>query len=92
MDVAAQLLQLESKHRSASASAAAAKAHYLSLHGKPGSATSLARAIAKWEDYESRKRIIAARIAVIEELLPNDRHLEIGSRIGVPSIAQHPST
>jgi hypothetical protein len=92
MDVKAQLLLLESKHRSTCASAAAAKAHYLSLHGKLGSASSLARAKAKWEDYEARKRIIAARIAVIKGLLPIERPLEIRSRAPAPSIAQNHST
>ena len=69
MDIEAQLRKLESRYRVALSGAVAAKAHYLALRSEPSSARrDVEQAETQWKTFESRKRVLAARMGEIEEL------------------------
>jgi hypothetical protein len=67
MDIEARIRKLEVRYRAALSAAVAAKAHYLSLAGE-ASSTPLAIEHARlhWQQFESRKKLIAARMDEVE--------------------------
>lgn len=69
MDIENRLRKLESRYRALLSATVAAKAHYLALAGEPGTTpTALARAKSNWQQLDSSKRAITARMGEIEEL------------------------
>ena len=69
MDIEVRLRKLEFRYRALLSATVAAKANYLALAGEP-SATPVAieRAKALWQQFDSRKRTIAAQMGELEEL------------------------
>jgi hypothetical protein len=69
MDIEARLRKLESRYRAALSAAVAAKAHYLALAGEPSATpTAIERAKSRWQQLESGKKAIAARMDEVERL------------------------
>lgn len=69
MEIEARLRQLESSYRAALSSTVAAKANYLALAGEPSARPiAIQRAKSLWQQLDSRKRTIAARMGELEEL------------------------
>jgi hypothetical protein len=69
MDIEARLRKLEFRYRALLSATVAAKANYLALAGEPSaSAFAIERAKALWQQFDSRKRTIAAQMGELEEL------------------------
>jgi hypothetical protein len=69
MDIETRLRKLESRYRTALSAAVAAKAHYLALAGEPGATpAAIERAKSRWQQLESGKKAIAARMDEVERL------------------------
>ena len=69
VDTESRLRKLESQYRTALSAAVSGIAHYLALTGEPSAtATAIERAKSYWQQLESRKRVIAARMGEIEAL------------------------
>jgi hypothetical protein len=69
MDIEVRLSRLESRYRAALGAAVAAKANYWALAGEPSATTdAVERARSRWEQLESRKRSITARMGELEAL------------------------
>ena len=69
MDIEARLRKLESRYRSALSAAVAAKANYLALSSEPcATPTAVERAKSLFEQLDSRKRSIAAKMGELEDL------------------------
>jgi hypothetical protein len=69
MDIEARLRRLESRYRGALSAAVAAKANYLALAGEPcATPYAIERAKALWQQFDTRKRTIAARMGELEAL------------------------
>jgi hypothetical protein len=68
MDIEVRLRRLESRYRAALSAAVAAKANYWALAGEPSASTAIERAKSRWEQFESRKRSIAAQMGEFEAL------------------------
>ena len=67
MDIEARLRKLESRYRAALSAAVAAKAHYLALAGEPSATpAAIERAKSRWQQLESGKKAIAARMDEVE--------------------------
>jgi 7-keto-8-aminopelargonate synthetase-like enzyme len=72
MDIEARLRKLESRYRGALSAAVAAKAHYLALAGEPSATpAAIERAKSRWQQLESGKKAIAARMDEVERLEHN---------------------
>lgn len=68
MDIEARLRKLESRYRTASISADAAKAHYLALSAEPSALRAdIETAKARWQQLDARKRTIAVQLGDLEE-------------------------
>jgi hypothetical protein len=69
MDIEDQLKRLQALFTHALSSTVTAKARYLSLQGEPSSTpAAIARAKAFWQQLESQKTAIIARMVSLEEL------------------------
>jgi len=69
MDIEARLRRLESRYRGALSAAVAAKANYSALAGEPcATPYAIERAKALWQQFDTRKRTIAARMGELEAL------------------------
>jgi 7-keto-8-aminopelargonate synthetase-like enzyme len=72
MDIETRLRKLESRYRAALSAAVAAKAHYLALAGEPSATpAAIERAKSRWQQLESGKKAIAARMDEVERLEHN---------------------
>jgi len=69
MNIEARLRQLESSYRAALSATVVAKANYLALAGDPGApAAAVKRAQVRWQQFDARKRGIAAQMGEIEDI------------------------
>jgi hypothetical protein len=68
VEIEDRLNALESRYRTTLSATAAAKAHYLALLDEPNATPeSRKRARRRWENLESRKQSIAARMGEVED-------------------------
>jgi hypothetical protein len=69
MEIEDRLRKLEARYRTASSTAVAAKANYLALAAEPSATPpDVERAKALWQQYDARKRSIAAQMGELEAL------------------------
>lgn len=69
MDIESRLRKLESRYRAALSASVAAKSHYLALAGESNATpTAIRRAHDRWQQLESRKKVIVERMGDVERL------------------------
>ena len=69
MDIESRLRKLEAKYRNASSAADAAKANYLALAAEStATAPAVEAAKQRWQQFDGRKRTIAAQMGELEEM------------------------